>query len=326
MRIHQITETIQQYHGGNNYHFTIPHTGNNSHTFDNYNSTRYGVFFTNNPKFAKLYGEPKKFVLNIKNTLDLDNPDSQKILNHFYKIAQRLNDRELFLNIQHILNYGPYWQLFEDDIGKLFTKFLKKYNYDSAKFTDTNTDDNDKEITSNTIVVLDTNKIRQDKDNQPDLFDDEPIKLIKENNITINQLLNQFKKEYQQSIEYGCKRNNCGIPATDLELYAKKYNLNVPRISGYFIADKPQLSIKDFTPTEIQSMKKQNLNPNNKKDRYTFAKQNNLLDELKYIPHYWNTYNNQIIYLTAHKQFIDTNIATDTNPNRYTTNNPYIKK
>jgi len=78
-----------------------------------------------------------------------------------------------------VLRNGLYWHLFEDDVGKLFTKLLKKYNYDSAKFTESNTDDNGNDVESETIVVIDTNKIRQDMDNQPDMFDDEPFKIIK---------------------------------------------------------------------------------------------------------------------------------------------------
>lgn len=144
-----------------------------------------------------------------------------------------------------------------------------------------------------------------------------------ENKITLEQLLTQFNQKYKSSIEYGCIRDNCGIPAIDLELFAKQYNYDIPRINGFFKADKPLFLKKDFTPNELKQMKNQGLNPSEYQDRKQFAIQNNLIDELKFIPHSWNEYNGKIIDLTGHKQFVETNIATDLNQKRYTTNNPY---
>ena len=165
-----MNEAVTKFHGGDNYRFIIGHGGKNSHTFGSYESKRYGVFFTDNEKFAEIYGEPKKFVLNIKKTLDLDDNDSQNFLYKFYEIVSRI-DRNMRFTVSHILNYGPKWQLFEDDIGKLFYKFLRKNGYDSAKFVESHDVDGE-EVLSETIVVLDLYKIRQDRDGEPDLFDE----------------------------------------------------------------------------------------------------------------------------------------------------------
>ena len=140
-----------------------------------------------------------------------------------------------------------------------------------------------------------------------------------ENNVSISveELLNQFKKEYKDSITYGCIRDNCGIPAIDLEMYANKFGFHIPRVYGKFKVDSPQLSKKDFTPDELKQMKDQKYNPNNINDRYLYAKENNLLDELKYIPHYWNEFNGQIIDFTGYTQFVKTGLASDLDTSRY---------
>jgi hypothetical protein len=54
------------------------------------------------------------------------------------------------------------WELFEDELGERFTKYLKKHGYDSAKFTEY-ADNNGEEIKSNTIVVLNKNLIKKIK-------------------------------------------------------------------------------------------------------------------------------------------------------------------
>jgi hypothetical protein len=166
-----INEAVTKFHGGENSRFIIGHGGKNSNTFSgSYDTKRYGVFFTDNKDFAELYGEPKKFVLNIKKTLDLDDNGSKDLLYRFYEIVSRI-DRNMMFEVNRILNYGPVWQLFENDIGKLFYKFLRKNGYDSAKFVESHDVDGE-EVLSETIVVLDLYKIRQDRDGEPDLFDE----------------------------------------------------------------------------------------------------------------------------------------------------------
>jgi hypothetical protein len=48
MKYLEILESVIAYHGTKtpNSRFKSTHTGNNSHTFGAYNSTRYGVFFS----------------------------------------------------------------------------------------------------------------------------------------------------------------------------------------------------------------------------------------------------------------------------------------
>jgi hypothetical protein len=166
----KLDEAVTKFHGGDNHRFIIGHGGKNSHTFGSYESKRYGVFFTDNKEFAEIYGEPKKFVLNIKKTLDLDDGGSQNLLYRFYEIVSRI-DRNMRFTVSHILNYGPKWELFEEDIGKLFYKFLRKNGYDSAKFVESHDIDGE-EVLSETTVVFDLYKIRQDRDGEPDLFDE----------------------------------------------------------------------------------------------------------------------------------------------------------
>jgi hypothetical protein len=143
--------------------------------------------------------------------------------------------------------------------------------------------------------------------------------LISENITTIDNLLDNFKREYSAIIKYGCKRDNCGVPAGELQMYGKKYGFDIPRVYGFFKVDIPQLSIKDFTKDEIDKMKKQGFDPRNKDDRKSFAEKNNLIDELKHIPHYWNTYNGEIIDFTGYEQFVKTKHSSDTNRERYIT-------
>ncbi len=133
----------------------------------------------------------------------------------------------------------------------------------------------------------------------------------------INTLINKFKDDHADSIVYGCKRNNCGVPAADLVSYGKKHGYDITRVYGAFIVDNPEFHFDDFTPQERTSMLWANLNPKSKADRIKFAEKNNLVDELKRVPHYWNEHNGQIIDLTGHAQFVKTGLARDLNPDRY---------
>lgn len=133
----------------------------------------------------------------------------------------------------------------------------------------------------------------------------------------IGSIVNTFKQEHAASVAYGCKRDNCGIPATDLVAYGKKHGYDIKRVYGEFIVDNPEFDFDDFTRQEKASMKMQFLDPRSKEDRIKFATKHNLIDELKRIPHYWNEYNGQIIDLTGAAQFVKTGLAKDLNPARY---------
>jgi len=152
----ELFEAITRYHGTStpDAEFGPVHTGNNSHTFGAYTSTRYGIFFSNNPRFAAIYGTVGKYKLNLKDTLDMDKaPD---VWDDFKKSIDPFDDRDFWLE----LRYGvkETWHRFENDVGKRWVKYLLQQGYDSAKFVEYN-DKDGKEIKSETIVVFNPNSI-----------------------------------------------------------------------------------------------------------------------------------------------------------------------
>ena len=126
------------------------------HTFGEYESNRYGVFFTTNPAFAALYGEVEKYELLINNTINLDKQiDFSEFIDDLLE-----KDRNTGLEAREVLHGGkPIWMAFEEDLGKHFVAYLLQQGYDSATFTEYNENDEGEEIESQTIVVLKPNKI-----------------------------------------------------------------------------------------------------------------------------------------------------------------------
>ena len=143
------------------------------------------------------------------------------------------------------------------------------------------------------------------------------IKEVVSKSLDISSIISKFKSKHLDSIEYGCIRDNCGVVAADFRDFARQHGFNVARVNGYFLVDKPLYVKKDFTPEELKQMKKAGYDPSIKKDRIQFAKENNIVDELKKIPHYWNEYNGNIIDFAAKSQFIDTGMSSDMNKSRY---------
>lgn len=164
--------------GEGNPQFVIGHTGNNSSTFGgNYNSTRYGVFFTNNPAFAKHYGKVSEYSLNISNTLNLDTYTTFiRTLSNFIghiedqlEIAKEKEDKEraeMLFNIRQECRHmdsgaRSIWQMFEDDFGKEFVHFLLSQGYDSVVFTEDHENDEGEYDESRTTVVLNPSVIKR---------------------------------------------------------------------------------------------------------------------------------------------------------------------
>jgi len=166
---------VVAYHGrrGNMRGFDTKHVGQNSTTFSEYKSTRYGSFFTDNPKFADIYGEVDKYDLRIQKTAKIDDA----LLTKFYDFAENLYDnteidRGLFMDIREIIQGNwNIWQLFEDDVGEIFVKWLKMNGYDSATYKEFLEDENGKELSSNTIVVFNPSKIEHKGQMEMDLYD-----------------------------------------------------------------------------------------------------------------------------------------------------------
>ena len=162
----ELFEGIKLYHGSRNGHgkFVIGHKGHNSHTFGEYNSTRYGVFFTKNKKFAMIYGEPDKYELHVKKVANLDKSD---IIDQF---LDKLRDDKpgLYQTARYLRQT---WAYFEDEVGKEFFTFLRSKGYDCATFEEYTPDENGKDVKSQTYVLLDLHRVRRNPDpKQPDLF------------------------------------------------------------------------------------------------------------------------------------------------------------
>jgi len=139
------------------------HTGDNSTTFGAYKSTRYGAFFTNNPEFAKLYGEVREY--------DIDDSDivNYELLNDLasaYASSLDYHDpdiREIALSIGYIAGntQADEWGLFEDEIGEHFVPWLKNHGYTGAQFFEYHEGYDGKELKSLTTVVFDLSIIRR---------------------------------------------------------------------------------------------------------------------------------------------------------------------
>jgi ADP-Ribosyltransferase in polyvalent proteins len=162
--INLVEETVTAYHGSqvSQPEFKMGHTGNNSHTFGAYTSTRWGVFFTNNPDFARMYGEVGQYTLNLSNTLNLGT-DNGNTLYYFIQTldAHDPQERPIWLEAMAVWRGrdARYWQAFEEEVGERFVAYLKEQGYDSATFYETNEDDHGNEVESQTIVVFDPSKI-----------------------------------------------------------------------------------------------------------------------------------------------------------------------
>lgn len=163
---HDLKESVIAYHGSNQERpaFKASHTGDNSSEFGDYQTQRHGTFFTNNPKFAALYGDVQQYRLNVNNTLALKSPEGEDVI---YNFTQSDIPRELRIGSQQVLRgHWSIWQMFENDLGKNFVPYLQELGYDSASFYETHEDDNGDEIEGHTIVVFNPNKIQAGDLNQ----------------------------------------------------------------------------------------------------------------------------------------------------------------
>jgi hypothetical protein len=165
MKWDEIFEAVRAYHGSGHANpvFIMGHTGNNSHTFGSYQSQRWGVFFTDNPDFARMYGNVAAYDLDLHKTLDCEN-DNNAIWNFVQSFDPHdPEQRNTWLDARAIMHSNHYWQLFEDEVGERFVAYLRELGFDSAMFVEYNVDDNDgDERRSHTIVVLDPSLIHKD--------------------------------------------------------------------------------------------------------------------------------------------------------------------
>lgn len=154
------------YHGSRQDHgFEDSHTGDNSHTFGEYQSKRYGTFFSDSKEFAALYGDVKSYKISPKKTWGVAGDETYlngNVIAQF--VSYHLDphneapdqDRDLGLGARSVM-WGDiqFWNLFEDELGEAFTKWLRKAGYDSVVFEEYHEDDDGNEIGGTTLVVLD---------------------------------------------------------------------------------------------------------------------------------------------------------------------------
>jgi len=128
-----------------------------------------------------------------------------------------------------------------------------------------------------------------------------------------------FRKspEGKHSIELGKVRDNCGIVATEFAEFAKKYGVEIFKVMGFFGVDKPTFNKNDFVSTEIEQMREEGFNPDLESDRIKFANKNNIVKELKKVPHVWNRSIYGIIDFSGRHQFVETGMSPDLDISRY---------
>ena len=128
-------------------------------------------------------------------------------------------------------------------------------------------------------------------------------------------LINDFVSDNTDSIEYSKTRDNCGVVAADFVNFANKRNYVVNRINGHFKVDQYIPSEKDLTRDELIKMRTMDLSVPD--DIIYFAKSEGFMDELYYVPHYWNKYNDTIIDFSAYYQFIESGMVDIITTNNY---------
>ena len=143
---------------------------------------------------------------------------------------------------------------------------------------------------------------------------DKPTEIAK-----IKEVMSLFRKspEGKHSIELGKVRDNCGIVATEFAEFAKKYGVEIFKVMGFFGVDKPTFNKNDFVSTEIEQMREEGFNPDLESDRIKFANKNNIVKELKKVPHVWNRSIYGIIDFSGRHQFVETGMSPDLDISRY---------
>jgi len=102
---------------------------------------------------------------------------------------------------------------------------------------------------------------------------------------SVSTLLDGFNKA-EVGVDIN-KRNNCGVVAASLVTFLGKKDIKAKRVEGSFIADVADTGKLSFTSQEKKDIAAKGLDFNSDDDRKKYAEENNLIDELRKIPHYW---------------------------------------
>lgn len=133
----------------------------------------------------------------------------------------------------------------------------------------------------------------------------------------IEKLIKSYKDENSETWLYGQERGNCGVISSDFMIYCERKGVNAPRIAGAFIIDTPTYDKLDFTEEEIEDLRSQGYDFESLDERKNYVKNNNLEASHKYIPHYWNVIDGDIIDLSGKSQFVDTGFSEELSSDRY---------
>lgn len=112
-------------------------------------TVRHGAFFSDNPKFASEYGNLSKWDVKPKKTAKI----TQELKDAFVESLDPFgNERDLWLKAKYGAKQD--WTLFEGDLGKRFSDWLKASGYDAAKFKEYVPTASGGEVGGNTTVIL----------------------------------------------------------------------------------------------------------------------------------------------------------------------------
>jgi hypothetical protein len=119
---------------------------------------RTGIFLTDNPEFAKLYG-PRVLPLyaSMQRPIEL----TERIIRDFADSIDPWKERELCMRARYA---KPNWHMFDDELGERFVAYLRSEGYDGVTFIeDLETDTG--WVESRTFVVFDPAQIKSATEN-----------------------------------------------------------------------------------------------------------------------------------------------------------------
>jgi len=157
------------------------------------------------------------------------------------------------------------------------------------------------------------------------------IKSILENLAKPEDLVAQFQSSsyFKQNHQFRY-RGHCTEVANAFKVWATEQGVDTSTFKiteGMFKADNIVSAKRDLTDMMRYEMKKLNLNPGSREDRYKFISEHpTRKHEWKYIPHAWVKDNKGNIYDPSGKyQFINTGLAADLNRSRYREESQWAK-
>lgn len=134
----------------------------------------------------------------------------------------------------------------------------------------------------------------------------------------IDQELLKLFKESHKNLKDLSKREKCGQLCMDFLEWCRSRGIeDLYWVKGTFVGDRPSTTKKDFNRFELQQMRDEDFDVDSASDRALYARQHDMIDELKQIPHCWCVVEGNLIDVTGKEQFLDTNLAVDLNKDRY---------